>query len=63
MIKKNEPSRDAWQMWNNVFVQFICIKDKITTVTKYSIMKKIKYDKFITENDDYLFNPSVMQGN
>ena len=39
--KKNEPSRDAWQMWNIVFVQVMCIKDKITTGTTYSIMKKL----------------------
>ena len=36
VVEKNEPSRDAWQMWNNVLVQVICIKDKITTGTKYN---------------------------
>ena len=61
LIKKM--SRDAWQMWNIVFVQIICIKDKITTGTKYSIMKKIKYDEFIRENDDYLFNKQLLSFN
>jgi len=46
-----------------VFVQVICIKDKITTGTKYSIIKKIKYDEFITENDDYLFNKQLLSFN
>jgi hypothetical protein len=46
-----------------VFSQVICIKDKITTGTKHSIMKKIKYDEFITGNDDYLFNKQLFSFN
>ena len=33
------------------------------TGTKYSIMKKIKYDKFIRENDDYLFSEKLISFN
>ena len=48
-------------MWNNVFVQVICIEDKIITGTKYSTMKK--YDEFIRENDDYLFSKQLLSFN
>ena len=50
-------------MGDIVFVQVICIKDKITTGTKYSILKKNKYDEFIRENDDYLFKKQLFSFN
>ena len=49
--KKNEPSRDTWQTWYNVFLQVICVKDKITTRTIFfkpnSIANWASMSKFI----------------